>query len=43
MGSDWPVGEADPLGFVERCPELADPGARAGVLGTTAAGLLGLA
>jgi aminocarboxymuconate-semialdehyde decarboxylase len=43
MGSDWPVGEADPLGFVERCPELADPDARAAVLGATAAGLLGLA
>jgi len=43
MGSDWPVGEADPIGFVERCPELADPGARAAVLGATAAGVLGLA
>jgi predicted TIM-barrel fold metal-dependent hydrolase len=42
MGSDWPVGEADPVGFVECCPELADPGARAGVLGATAGGLLGL-
>jgi aminocarboxymuconate-semialdehyde decarboxylase len=43
MGSDWPVGEADPIGFVKRCPELADPADRAAVLGATAARLLGLA
>ncbi|HUB76708.1 MAG TPA: amidohydrolase family protein [Solirubrobacteraceae bacterium] len=41
MGSDYPVGEADPVGFVERCDRLDDD-ARAAVLGTTAAGLLGL-
>jgi aminocarboxymuconate-semialdehyde decarboxylase len=42
MGSDWPVGEADPIGFVQRCPELSDPGDRDAVLGQTAAALLGL-
>ncbi len=41
MGSDWPVGEADPIGFVERCPALDDAG-RVAVLGATAARLLGL-
>ena len=42
MGSDWPVGEGDPIGFVQRCPELSDAGDRDAVLGQTAAGLLGL-
>jgi aminocarboxymuconate-semialdehyde decarboxylase len=42
MGSDWPVGEADPIGFVERCPELSDPADRDAVLGGTAAALLGI-
>jgi aminocarboxymuconate-semialdehyde decarboxylase len=41
MGSDWPVGEGDPIGFVERCPALDEAGRRA-VLGGTAARLLGL-
>jgi aminocarboxymuconate-semialdehyde decarboxylase len=41
MGSDWPVGEADPVGFVERCAALDDAGRRA-VLGGNAASLLGL-
>jgi aminocarboxymuconate-semialdehyde decarboxylase len=41
MGSDWPVGEADPIGFVERC-EALDDAARAAVLGANAARLLGL-
>jgi aminocarboxymuconate-semialdehyde decarboxylase len=41
MGSDWPVGEADPVGFVERCQALDEPGRRA-VLGATAARLLGI-
>jgi aminocarboxymuconate-semialdehyde decarboxylase len=41
MGSDWPVGEADPVGFVRGCPAL-DAGGRSAVLGGTAAGLLGL-
>lgn len=42
MGSDWPVGEADPVSFVERCEALDDAGRRA-VLGGNAAQLLGLA
>ena len=41
MGSDWPVGEADPIGFVQRCPALDEAGRRA-VLGATAARLLGI-
>jgi aminocarboxymuconate-semialdehyde decarboxylase len=41
MGSDWPVGEADPIGFVERCEALDEAGRRA-VLGATAARLLGI-
>jgi aminocarboxymuconate-semialdehyde decarboxylase len=41
MGSDWPVGEADPVGFVERCEALDDAGRRA-VLGGNAARLLSL-
>jgi aminocarboxymuconate-semialdehyde decarboxylase len=41
MGSDWPVGEADPVGFVQRCAALDDAGRRA-VLGGTASRLLGL-
>jgi aminocarboxymuconate-semialdehyde decarboxylase len=41
MGSDWPVGEADPIGFVQRCPGLtADD--RQAMLGQTAASLLGV-
>jgi len=24
LGTDWPIGEADPLGFVDRCPDLND-------------------
>jgi aminocarboxymuconate-semialdehyde decarboxylase len=42
MGSDWPVGEGDPIGFVQRCPELSDPRDRDAVLGQTAGALLGL-
>jgi aminocarboxymuconate-semialdehyde decarboxylase len=41
MGSDWPVGEADPIGFVQRCRGLGDAQRRA-ILGGTAAALLGL-
>jgi aminocarboxymuconate-semialdehyde decarboxylase len=41
MGSDWPVGEAEPIGFVERCPALEEADRRA-VLGGTGARLLGL-
>jgi aminocarboxymuconate-semialdehyde decarboxylase len=42
MGSDYPVGDADPVGFVQRCPAL-EPADAAAVLGGTAANLLGLA
>ena len=24
LGSDWPIGEADPVGFVNQCPIIAD-------------------
>ena len=24
LGADWPIGEADPLGFVDRCPGVSD-------------------
>ena len=41
MGSDWPVGDGDPVGFVERCPELNEADRQA-ILGGTAAALLGL-
>jgi aminocarboxymuconate-semialdehyde decarboxylase len=41
MGSDYPVGDADPVGFVERCPGItADEVAI--ITGGTAAKLLGL-
>jgi aminocarboxymuconate-semialdehyde decarboxylase len=41
MGSDYPVGETDPVGFVTRCGSLA-PADVEGILGGTTAGLLGL-
>ncbi|MBV9196954.1 MAG: amidohydrolase family protein [Solirubrobacterales bacterium] len=41
MGSDFPVGEPDPVGFVQRCAALSGE-AIDGVLGATLAGLLGL-
>jgi aminocarboxymuconate-semialdehyde decarboxylase len=41
MGSDWPVGEAEPVQFVRACAALDEKDRRA-VLGGTAAGLLGL-
>jgi aminocarboxymuconate-semialdehyde decarboxylase len=41
MGSDWPVGEADPVGFVTGCERL-DAAGRDAVLGGTAARLLGI-
>jgi len=22
MGGDYPVGQADPIGFIERCPDI---------------------
>jgi aminocarboxymuconate-semialdehyde decarboxylase len=24
LGSDWPIGERDPIGFVNRCPDIGD-------------------
>jgi aminocarboxymuconate-semialdehyde decarboxylase len=41
MGADYPVGEEDPVGFIDRS-ELLDPSDRERVLGGTAARLLGL-
>lgn len=41
MGSDYPVGETDPVGFVERCPSLG-PADVEHIVGGTAAHLLGL-
>jgi aminocarboxymuconate-semialdehyde decarboxylase len=42
MGSDYPVGETDPVGFVSRCPALG-PDEVERVVGGTLADLLGLA
>ena len=41
MGSDFPVGDTDPVGFVERCGALSRADVEM-VLGGTLAGLLGL-
>jgi aminocarboxymuconate-semialdehyde decarboxylase len=41
MGSDFPVGETDPVGFVTRCPSLSPDDVEL-VVGGTLAGLLGL-
>ncbi len=40
LGSDYPVGEADPVGFVSRCPDIGDAEKRM-ILGGKAAELLG--
>ena len=40
MGSDYPIGEGDPLGFVNRCGDIGDLEKRM-ILGGTAAKLLG--
>jgi aminocarboxymuconate-semialdehyde decarboxylase len=42
MGSDYPVGESDPIGFVERCPGVSKADL-AMIAGGNAARLLGLA
>jgi aminocarboxymuconate-semialdehyde decarboxylase len=42
MGSDYPVGETDPVGFVAGCPGLTEAEI-AMINGGTAAKLLGLA
>lgn len=41
LGSDWPIGDADPLGFVDRCTKLNDI-ERPGVKGGYAAKLIGI-
>jgi aminocarboxymuconate-semialdehyde decarboxylase len=41
MGSDYPVGEADPVGFVERCPGITKAEVDM-ITGGTAAKILGL-
>ena len=41
MGSDYPVGEADPIGFVERCPGIS-AAEIAMITGGNAAKILGL-
>jgi aminocarboxymuconate-semialdehyde decarboxylase len=41
MGSDFPVGDTDPVGFVQRCPTLA-PDEVDRIIGGTLASLLGL-
>jgi aminocarboxymuconate-semialdehyde decarboxylase len=41
MGSDYPVGESDPIGFIENCPGISKTDA-AMITGGTAARLLGL-
>lgn len=41
LGADWPVGEADPLGFIDRCPEANDA-EKCMIKGTAAADLIGL-
>ena len=40
LGSDYPVGEADPVAFVTSCPDL-DEGQRGMILGERACALLG--
>jgi predicted TIM-barrel fold metal-dependent hydrolase len=41
MGSDYPVGEIDPVGFIEKCPGISKAEATM-MTGGTAARLLGL-
>jgi len=40
LGSDYPVGEPDPIGFVSRCPDIGDAEKRM-ILGGKAAELVG--
>ena len=42
LGSDWPIGEPDPLGFVNRCPDANDAEKHM-ILGGRVADLIGLA
>jgi aminocarboxymuconate-semialdehyde decarboxylase len=41
LGADWPIGEADPLGFVDRCDE-ADDAEKRMIKGGQAALLIGI-
>jgi len=41
MGSDYPVGESDPIGFIKKCPGISETDALM-ITSTTAAQLLGL-
>jgi aminocarboxymuconate-semialdehyde decarboxylase len=41
VGSDWPIGEADPLGFVDQCPDLNEADKRA-IKGGRTAELVGI-
>ena len=40
LGSDYPVGESDPVGFIRRCPDIEDAEKRM-ILGGKAAELIG--
>ena len=42
MGSDFPVGEVDPVGFLKRCKNVDDR-AFAQISGETACSILGIA
>jgi aminocarboxymuconate-semialdehyde decarboxylase len=41
LGSDWPIGEADPLGFVDRCADLSEADRRT-IKGAGTAELIGI-
>ena len=41
LGADWPIGEADPLGFVDRCHD-ADDARKRMIKGGRAAELIGV-
>jgi len=42
LGSDWPIGDADPVGFVDRCPNV-DESAKRMMKGGRALELVGIA
>jgi aminocarboxymuconate-semialdehyde decarboxylase len=41
LGSDWPIGEADPVGFVNRCPNIGEAEKRM-IIGGQISELVGL-
>lgn len=41
LGADWPIGEADPLGFVDRCQD-ADDAEKRMIKGGRTAELIGI-